>query len=120
MAGPLVVMVKMTKFRIEALTEEHSPQIAKVFADDGGYALRVLGRASTSADVHDLSHLVPPSADPAQKHTMGLWDGFRLLGVADLIEDWPELGYRLTGEQTCWNSPTGTPHEALVMENKSC
>lgn len=71
--------------------------VEELFADDGGYAERVHGRSAAPEDVHDLFTARPPECEAEQKHTMGLWTEDELVGVADLLVDYPEAGTNYLG-----------------------
>lgn len=71
--------------------------VEELFANDGGYAERVHGRGATAEDVDDLFNARPSTCAAEQKHTMGLWLEEELVGVADLIVDYPETGTNYIG-----------------------
>lgn len=82
----------MSASRVRPLSPADRVAVEALFADDGGYAERVPGRGATPEDVHDLFTARPPECAAEQKHTMGLWAEGELVGVADLLVDYPEVG----------------------------
>lgn len=87
----------MTDLHIRPLRPTDRIAVEELFADDGGYAQRVHGRAATSADVHNLFNARPAECTVEQKHTMGLFAEHDLVGVADLLIDFPEVGTNYLG-----------------------
>ena len=83
--------------QLRPLTLDDRASVEALFADDGGYAERVHGRAAAPEDVDELFSARPPATAPEQKHTMGLWAGAELVGVADVLVDFPESGTNFLG-----------------------
>lgn len=82
---------------IRPLSPSDPSALEDVFHDDGGYAMRVHGRATMPNDVDELFTSFPPAASQGQRHTLGLWLDDELVGVADLLVDHPEAGTNYLG-----------------------
>lgn len=87
----------MIDLQVRPLTVSDRASVAVLFADDGGYAERVHGRGTTPQDVDDMFNARPPASAPEQKHAVGLWGGADLVGVADLLVDFPKIGTNYLG-----------------------
>ncbi|ATH96960.1 hypothetical protein HMPREF3157_00745 [Dermabacter sp. HMSC06F07] len=81
----------MIDFQVLPLTLSDRPCVAELFVDDGGYAERVHGAGAAPEDIDDQFNARPAASVPEQKHTMGLWVSRTLVGVADLLVDYPEV-----------------------------
>lgn len=78
---------------VRVLTPQDTDAIARVLADDGGYALRVDGRPADATTAHGVLTERPPSVAEADHHVLGMWldDGLGrdLVALASLVVGWP-------------------------------
>ncbi|WP_277211906.1 GNAT family N-acetyltransferase [Isoptericola croceus] len=84
--------------RIVDLTVDDVDAVLRLFADDGGYSARVTGHAASRQDAVDALTERPPGTAPEAKRVLGLYDDAdELVGLADVIRGWPDVGYAHVG-----------------------
>jgi GNAT superfamily N-acetyltransferase len=72
-----------------ALTETDAPAIQALLESNAGYTERVSGRPPARGDGLEVLRDGPPDLKPDQKHCFGAWRDGTLIGVADVLQSWP-------------------------------
>lgn len=86
-----------TDLRCRPLGLTDRPALVQLLADDAGYSDRVHNRPATPADAEDVLTARPPTLADDRKHVLGLFDGGRLVGVADVLRGYPAAEYAYIG-----------------------
>lgn len=82
---------------VSELTESDIGALTDLVCSDCGYTFRVFGRPPAADDARAILTTRPPGADPGAKCTLGLWDGARLIGVADFVVGHPRAEILFVG-----------------------
>lgn len=76
-------------FRVSELTVADIDALTALIVSDRDYTMRVFGRPPRDEDAHSILRSIPPGLAPESKTTLGLWEGDRLIGVADVVCGYP-------------------------------
>ena len=79
------------------LTADDVSAISLVMEDDAGFSRRINGRPFVSADLDDFFEAVPPSISLNQKYSVGIFASGRLVGLADVLDGYPQKGVAYIG-----------------------
>ncbi|SFS05801.1 GNAT family N-acetyltransferase [Sphingomonas jatrophae] len=77
---------------VVALTQADAAAVAKLFGRCARYFLLQDGEPAGMADAHAVFTDVPPGHDAREKMVLGCWAGCDLLGVAEILRDYPDTG----------------------------
>lgn len=71
------------------LSEADAPAVQTLLESNPGYTRRVSGRLPLPSDGLEVLVDGPPDLTPERKHCFGAWLDDTLVGVADVLQSWP-------------------------------
>jgi Acetyltransferases len=71
------------------LSEADAPAVQALLESNPGYTVRVSGRPPAPRDGLEVLVDGPPDLAPGHKHCYGAWLDDTLVGVADVLQSWP-------------------------------
>ena len=106
-------------FRVSKLTLADIDALIELISGDSDYTMRVFGRPPKADDARAILRGIPPGLAPESKTTLGLWDGDRLVGVADAVRGYPRsevmyVGLLQVAPEYQGGGAGRSLHEALV------
>lgn len=77
---------------LRQITADDVDAVQALIESDPGYAERVTGQPPGPSDAQSLLMMRPPDLREEDKIVLGAWSGPDLVGLVDLLRDWPEPG----------------------------
>lgn len=84
--------------------------------DDAGFSQRVNGRPFAPADLDDFFEAVPPGISLNQKYSVGIFVADQLVGLADVLDGYPQKGIAYIGLLQIKASEHGRGYARLLHE----
>ena len=82
---------------LKQLDKNSTAAVLAFFKSCSGYFLMAEGQEADEAAVTAFFEERPPACRPEEKHLFGVFEGEMLIGVIDLVENYPEQGEWIIG-----------------------